>query len=448
MKKLYTIMLLALFGLGLKAQIISTVAGNGITGFSGDGAIATAAELNGPIGVALDAAGNIYIGEQGNHRIRKLTVSTGIITTVAGNGIGSFFGDGGAATSAALNNPNGVALDALGNIFIADYSNNRIRKVTVSTGIITTVAGNGTAGFSGDGAAATAATLYYPRGVALDTSGNIFITEYGNNRIRKVTVSTGIITTVAGNGTAGYSGDGGVATAAQLFQPTSVALDASGNIFIADYYNMRIRKVTASTGIITTVAGNGGYGYGGDGGVATATELYFPWGVALDASGNIFIADYYNQRIRKVTVSTGIITTVAGNGTAGYSGDGGVATAAELYGPVGVVLDASENIFVAEATNGRIRKVNVAVGIEQFAISNEQINIYPNPANAIIVLRLAQGDNAEIKITNVLGEEVFHISNVASLTSQIDVSNFQNGIYFVSVKTTEGTTTKKIIVQH
>jgi hypothetical protein len=331
---------------------ITTVAGTGAQGYSGDGGVATSAELSSPSGVALDSSGNLYIADFGNNCIRKVTASTGIITTVAGTGVFGYSGDGGTATSAKLGNPSGVALDASGNLYIADESNRLIRKVTASTGIIITVAGGGNT--FGDGGAATSAELDNPSGVALDSSGNLYIADEGNNRIRKVTASTGIITTVAG-GTSGYGGDGGAATAAALYGPAGVALDSSGNLYIADLFNNCIRKVTASTGIITTVAGNRTGGYIGDGGAATAAELVQPEGVALDSSGNLYIADG-NNRIRMVTASTGIITTVAGGGNT-YIGDGGAAISAELSSPHGVALDASGNLYIADEGNGRIRVV-------------------------------------------------------------------------------------------
>ncbi len=337
---------------------ISTVAGNGTQGYSGDGGAATSAELWDPYDVAVDSRGDIYIADTFNERIRKVTVSTGVITTVAGSTrTAGYSGDGGPATSAELDWPMGVAVDASGNIYIADYYNQCIRKVTASTGIITTVAGDGTQGYSGDGGAATSAKLNLPTGVAVDSSGNIYIADWYNYRIRKVTVSTGIITTVAGDGTGGYSGDGGAATSAELYYPSSVALDASGNIYIADADNYRVRKVTASTGIITTVAGDGTAGYSGDGGAATSAELDYPYGVALDASGNLYITDVLNERIREVTAATGIITTVAGDGTQGYSGDGGLATSAELHSPMGVALDLNNNIYFPDIINERIRAV-------------------------------------------------------------------------------------------
>src|SRR5438876_901164 len=257
------------------------------------------------------------------------------INTIAGGGVG----DGGAATGASLNQPRGVALDASGNLYIADHFNHRIRKVAAATGIITTVAGNGVFGFAGDGGAATGARLNYPSGVALDASGNLYIADQNNNRIRKVDAATGIITTVAGNDSPTFFGDGGAATNASLYDPTGVALDASGNLYIADQYNHRIRKVDAATGIIATVAGNGIPDFAGDGGAATYASLYHPSGVALDASGNLYIADQYNHRIRKVAAATGIITTVAGNGSPAFAGDGGAAARAGPNHPAGLALE-------------------------------------------------------------------------------------------------------------
>ena len=339
-------------GANLPNGIIATVAGNGTNGYSGDGGAATHAELNYPFGVAVDATGNLSIADYANYRIRKVGAN-GIITTVAGNGTYSYSGDGGAATAAELSFPFGVAVDATGNLFIADTENQRIRKVGAN-GIITTAAGNGYGGYSGDGGAATSAELQEPWGVAVDASGNLFIADQSNNRIRKVDTN-GIITTVAGNGTGGYSGDGGAATDAELDWPYGVAVDATGNLFIADHFNNRIRKVDTN-GIITTVAGNGTPGYLGDGGAATNAELSHPSGVAVDATGNLFIADYLNNRIRKVGTN-GIITTVAGNGTAAYSGDGGAAANAELWQPVSVAVDATGNLFIADTSNNRIREV-------------------------------------------------------------------------------------------
>jgi trimeric autotransporter adhesin len=336
--------------------LIKTVAGNGSYGYGGDGGPATLASLRNPNSVAVDASGNIYIADTWNYRIRMVTKSTGIITTVAGNGSISFTGDGGLATSEALSHPRGVAIDVSGNIYIADTSNNCIRMVTKSTGIITTVAGNGSKGFSGDGGQATSATLFYPYGVAVDASGNIYIADTWNHRIRMVTKSTGIITTVAGGDSRSfYGGDGGLATSAGLNHPYGVAIDLSGNVYIADTRNHRVRMVTKSTSIITTVAGDGSPASSGDGGQATSAEMYLPCGVAVDASGNIYIAVCGTQHIRMVTKSTGIITTVAGSGLSAYSGDGGPATSAG-FDPSSVAVDLSGNVYIADAENNRIRQ--------------------------------------------------------------------------------------------
>ena len=249
-----------------------------------------------------------------------------------------------------------VAVDSSGNVFIADTINNRFREVNYATGLITTVAGNGTAGFSGDNGPATGASLNFPYALAVDDTGHLYIADHSNNRIRCVNLSTHIITTVAGNGTGGFGGDGGLATAALLGGPSGLALDASGDLFIADQWNCRIREVNLSTGIISTVAGNGNSGYSGDNGPATAASFY-PTGVAVDTGGHLFIANQTDNRIREVDLATGIITTIAGNGTGAYSGDNSVATAAEIQNPLGVAADAQGNLFIADSSNNRIREV-------------------------------------------------------------------------------------------
>jgi uncharacterized protein (TIGR03437 family) len=325
---------------------ITTVAGNGADGFSGDGGPATSASINHPSGVAVDSAGNLYIADEYNNRIRK--VSGGTITTVGGSGSYRFSGDGGLASSASLNSPRSVAVDSGGTLYIAESEGHRIRKV--SGGMITTVAGNGNAGFSGDGGPATSASLYQPWGVAVDSGGNLYVADSDNNRIRKV--SGGTITTVAGNGNQGFSGDGGPATSASLSGPSGVAVDSAGNLYIVDGY--RIRKVSGGT--ITTVAGNGNQGFSGDGGPATSASINAPSGVAVDSAGNLYIADEYNNRIRKV--SGGTITTVAGNGVMAFSGDGGPATSASLYEPYGVAVDSADNLYIVDYWYSRVRKVS------------------------------------------------------------------------------------------
>jgi sugar lactone lactonase YvrE len=343
--------LLSLSGFA-QSGIITTVAGDGTTGSNGDGGPATSAQLYHPEGVAVDSTGSFFIADYSNNRIRKVT-SEGIISTVAGNGTKGYSGDDGPATSAQLNGPMGVAVDSAGNLFIADYGNSRIRKVT-SEGIISTVAGNGTKGYSGDAGPAVSAKLNGPTGVTVDSAGNVLIADYSNNRIRMVNPA-GVISTIAGNGTTGFGGDGGPATSAQFYYPEGIAVNSAGNLFIADSSNNRIRMVNPA-GIISTVAGNGSGGYGGDGTSATSATLYGPTGVAVDSAGNLFIADYSNQRIRMVDPA-GVISTVAGNGTKGYGADGGLAVSEMLNGPIGIAVNSAGDLFIADYYNNRIRKV-------------------------------------------------------------------------------------------
>jgi hypothetical protein len=334
---------------------ITTVAGNGTAGYSGDSGAATSAQLNNPRTVAFDGAGNFYIGDQFNNRVRKVSTS-GTITTVAGTGTAGYTGDGGPATNAELNGPQGVVVDGAGKLYIGDPYNSRIRMVDTS-GTITTVVGSGT---GGDGGPAVSAIIDFPIGMAVDGAGNFYFADFGAHRIRKVNVSTGIITTVAGTGTAGFTGDGGPATSAEINAPTGVEIDASGNLYVSDFGNNRIREVNASTGIITTVAGNGNYGYTGDGGPATSAELNGPEGVTVNSAGDIYIPDVSNHVVRWVNASTGIIMTMAGTGTAGYTGDGGAATKATFNSPEYVALDGVGNVYIADVNNNVIRKVNVS----------------------------------------------------------------------------------------
>ena len=334
-------------------SIITTIAGNGTLGFYGDGSTASSAELNSPQSVAVDNSGNIYITDAGNNRIRKIDTS-GIINTIAGNGTAGWSGDGGAATAASLFTPNSIAIDHLGNIYFTDGGNNVIRKIN-NSGIISTIGGDNYSGFSGDGGPATAAEIANPVGIKVDNIGNIYFCDLNNNRIRKIDTS-GIISTIAGTGTAGYNGDDTAAVGAELNTPTGLGIDGAGDIYIADGGNNRVRMVNTS-GIISTVAGNGISGYGGEGLVATATELYTPCAVEVDTIGNIYITmGGAGCRIRKVN-TLGVITTIAGNGTPGWSGDGGAATVAEINWAWGLAVDQSENVYIADNYNSRVRKV-------------------------------------------------------------------------------------------
>ena len=328
--------------------IVSTVAGNHTFGYSGDDGPAIAAQLMLPGCVALDRAGNLYIADWYNNAVR-LVNPNGVIRTVAGIGSLGYSGDGGPAVGAQLAYPCGLAVDAAGDLFIADSGNNAIREVTPD-GNINTVAGNGTRGYTGDGAQATNAQLYAPYAVAVDAAGDLFISDSNNHAIREVFVG-GEILTIAGNGVPGYVGDGGQGIYSQFNYPKGLALDSAGDLYVADFGNSVIREIYAN-GRVATVAGVGAPGYSGDGGPATSAVLSYPESVALDAAGNLYIADTLNQVIR--VVSSGVITTIAGNGTSGYSGDGGPASSAQFFYPKGVAAGAGA-VYIADWDNGVIR---------------------------------------------------------------------------------------------
>lgn len=340
------------------SQSLVTIAGGG----ADDGRSATAAALRRPQGVAVDARGHIFIADHDDHRIRHVDPETGIISTVAGNGVKGITGDDGAASAASLNYPSGIAVDATGNLYIADYVNHRIRRVDVSSGYISTAAGTGARGFSGDGGRATNAQLSGPTGVALDAAGNLFIADAGNNRVRRVDGRTGSIASVAGSGVGGFGGDGGPATAGQLDSPGDVSVDAAGNLVISDCGNHRIRRVDWRTGVIMTVVGSGNTDFSGDGGPAVAAGCSTA-GLTVDANGNIFFADTANSRIRRVDGSTGIITSVAGTSVGGFSGDDGPSTEARLNYPQDVAVDASGNLLVVDTFNRRVRRVDARTGV-------------------------------------------------------------------------------------
>ncbi len=336
--------------------IVSTIAGTGSAGYGAEFVPAVSSALNYPYGICVDTMGNVYIGDGVNNRVRMIDM-TGLISTIAGTGTASLSGDGGPATAATFYGITGLAIDAGGNIYVADQDNQRIRKIS-TVGIVTCIAGSGPSGisgggYSGDGGPATLARLNYPTNVAVDASGNVYIADQYNNRVRKIDAG-GTITTIGGNGTSGYSGDGAAATAAQLNHPSGVAVDGSGNVYFSDDLNHRVRKISTA-GIITTVAGGSSAGFSGDGGPATAALLNNPWGV-FAYGGNVYIADPVAQRVRRIDAA-GVITTIAGTGTAGFSGDGGQATAAKFYNPSGIFVDGTGDIYIGDLLNQRVRKI-------------------------------------------------------------------------------------------
>ena len=367
-----------------QAQIITLFAGNGTAGYSGDGSAAVAAAFNRPEGIAVDDSGNVYIADAGNNRVRKVNTS-GVVTTIAGTGIAGFSGDSGPALNAQLNNPTGVAVDRAMNIYIADYNNARVRVINTS-GSITTVAGNGTVGFTGDGGTATTASISKPYDVTTDAAGNLYIADQANQRIRKV--SSGIISTYAGNGTVGYSGDLGPATNASLNTPAGLSVDSNGNLYIADKLNNVVRRVS-SAGVISTFAGNGLAGYGGDHGIAGNSMISAPTGLATDTLGNVYIADKANHRVRVVNAND-TVTTFAGNGTLVYGGNGGAATNAGVVLPAHIAVDHMGNMYISDSADNVIRRVSPFVNhAPHFTLSSPQsatvcVNSGANPVNILL----------------------------------------------------------------
>lgn len=362
----YKLWALLMSGLLVLVPLSPMAAGRGGGTFAGDGGLATEARLNNPHGVAADRAGNLYIADSSNDRIRRVDHQAGIITTIAGSGKRGFAGDGGAAMSAQLYFPHGIVLDEAGNLYIADDGNDRVRKVEARTGTISSVAGTGKTEFSGDGGPATAAGLFAPRGIALDAMGNLYVSDSQHGAIRKVD-REGTITTVAGAKPRFV--EKGVAPV-YLRNPAGVAVGPDGHVYWADPSLNRVKKADAcridpstKTGWITIVAGSKHRGFSGDGGPARDAQLAAPVAIAFDRKGNLYIADHNNQRIRRVDAETEVITTVAGKGRRGFSGDGGLATEASFNAPAGLAFDAEDNLYIADAQHHRIRRIDATTGI-------------------------------------------------------------------------------------
>jgi sugar lactone lactonase YvrE len=422
-----------------KAQYtINTIAGKATLGFSGDNGQASLAELNAPTGVTVDGLGNIYIADFLNVRIRKIATN-GIITTIAGNGTQGFSGDNGLATSAQIDLPAGIAVDTAGNVYFCDQSS-RVRKIS-TTGIITTIAGTGVAGYSGDAGMATSAQLNNPSDIEVDVLGNIFIADKLNHRIRKIN-SSGIISTIAGTGTAGYSGDNGQATSATLNLPYNVKVSASGTIYINDKFNSRIRKIN-SNGIITTIAGNGTQSFSGDGGQATLAEINFPNGIAVDTSGNIYISDTQNYRIRKIS-NNGIINSIAGSGSVGFSGDGGSADTAKLNGSVGITVDKFGKVYFTDQQS-RIRKLTPST-ISAISVFSQykDISVYPNPAtNSLTITNITSPTT--ISFYDTIGKLIIEKHTEGNMT--IDTSTLTHGFYFLVTEDRNGKAFSKVLIE-
>jgi DNA-binding beta-propeller fold protein YncE len=337
-------------------NIITTAVGTGEKGFAGDGGAAAKALLNGPFDVCFDRAGNLYFSDTFNNRIRRVD-TRGIITTVAGNGDKGYSGDGGKATGAALNEPYGVVVDRAGNLYIADRLNRRVRRIDAATGIITTLAGTDEATYGGDGGPAAAASLAEPNGLAFGPGeGLLYITDVADNRVRVIDLAAGTIATFAGTGAAEHSGDGGPAGKAGTFGARAVKIGGDGTVYILERQGSSLRAVDPRTGIIATIAGTTARGYGGDGGPALAAVFDAPKEMAIDRDGSLLIVDTENHAIRRIDHRTGIVTNLAG-GRQGPGGDGGAAELAGLDRPHGAVVGPDGAVYIGDTNNHRIRKV-------------------------------------------------------------------------------------------
>ena len=405
--------------------IITTIAGTGGVGTGGDGGDATNAQITQPLGVAVDGLGNVYIADNFDNKIRRVDPS-GVITTLAGTGAPGYTGDHGPATAATIQKPSGVAVEGLNNVYIADSGNNCIRRVDATTGIITTVAGTGVAGAGGDMGPAITAQLSNPLGVTVDRDGTIVIAD-GDSRVRRVDTA-GVITTVAGTGVAGFSGDGGPATSATVAQITGVAIDSNHTIYLADNGNERIRRVDA-LGVITTFAGNGVPGFTGDGGASSSAEVLFPLSVAIDASGNVYITETNSPRVRRID-TRGVITTIAGDGIVGVTGDGGLATAAHFKNPQGVAVDGAGNVYIADAGDHRVRRIDTAGIITTIAGTG---TMGSTGDNGLATSALLDGPSAvaidaagNIYIADTGNERIRRIDGTGTITTVAGNGNFGN----------------------
>ena len=433
MKRLLLILLL--LPVSVEAQIITTIAGNDTCGYSGDNGLALEAHVNPTFSITADKFGNIYFSDYSNNVIRKINTS-GIITTFAGTGIDNCSLEEGLATSIPISIPYCVTTDTFGNVYF-NSGMSLIKKVDTS-GNETNIVGNGVAGFSGDGGPATVASLYGNTGggdfFKVADNGDIFIADFGNNRVRKASASSGIITTIAGTGVAGYNGDRISADTAELYLPLSLALDHLGNVFVGDQNNYRIRKIMPN-GFIETIIGNGFacIGSGGENIHADSACINSLFCVATDDSNNIYICDQYYRTIRKINYSDSIVHTIVGGGSS--LGDGGPPLLAEIYA-LGMVINKYGNIYIADFGNCRVREVKYNDELAQnFYIRNTNVNIFPNPATTQLTIN-AQNKINDIAIINLLGQTVY-TNQYNSSQIQIDVATLPAGIYCVKINGSE-----------
>ena len=415
------ILLSFFFFVNAKAQYVSTFAGS-TQGFVNG--TATTAKFNWPMGIAIDTEGTIFVVDSANYVIRKIT-SAGVVSTFAGSGIGGFAD--GIASVAQFNGIDGLAVDTAGNVYVADTNNHRIRKISAA-GVVSTLAGSTQGYANGTG---TAARFNNPSGVAVDAAGNVFVTDTFNYRIRKITPA-GVVSTLAGSGIAGFANGSG--TAAQFNKTYGIAVNDTGSIFVADALNHRVRKITAS-GVVTTFAGSV-YGYANGNG--TAAKFSYPYGITVDVTGNVYVTDAEDNRIRKITIA-GMVSTLAGSGIGGFAD--GIGTTAQFINPCGVTVDAVGSVFISDATNHRIRKITNSLSTADY--NQNQVLIYPNPVSSIINIDLGDSIASKVILFDMNGR-VMQTENIVN-SSGIEICNLANGMYLMQITTDKGVVSKKIV---
>ena len=415
------ILLSFFFFVNAKAQYVSTFAGS-TQGFVNG--TATTAKFNWPMGIAIDTEGTIFVVDSANYVIRKIT-SAGVVSTFAGSGIGGFAD--GIASVAQFNGIDGLAVDTAGNVYVADTNNHRIRKISAA-GVVSTLAGSTQGYANGTG---TAARFNNPSGVAVDAAGNVFVTDTFNYRIRKITPA-GVVSTLAGSGVVGFANGSG--TAAQFNKTYGIAVNDTGSIFVADALNHRVRKITAS-GVVTTFAGSV-YGYANGNG--TTAKFSYPYGITVDATDNVYVTDAEDNRIRKITIA-GMVSTLAGSGIGGFAD--GIGTTAQFINPCGVTVDAVGSVFISDATNHRIRKITNSLSTADY--NQNQVLIYPNPVSSIINIDLGDSIASKVILFDMNGR-VMQTENIVN-SSGIEISNLANGMYLMQITTDKGVVYKKIV---
>jgi sugar lactone lactonase YvrE len=408
------------------AQQVTTLAGSGTSGSTnGSGA---GASFSSPFGVAIDEGGALYIADAANNEIRKIDVITGEVSTLAGSVMAG--SADGAGTSASFNAPSGITTDDNGNLYVADKLNNEIRKVVISTGEVSTIAGSTTPG-SADGKIA-GASFYNPCGLAYDGSGNLYVSDALNHEIRKIVITTGVVSTIAGSTTSGFSN--GIGSAARFNTPIGLAIDGSGNLYIADMGNNEIRKIALASGMVTTIAGCTSWGSAD--GIGTLAKFNAPYGVTVDGSGNLFVADYDNNEIRKIVIASGLVSTIAGSTKSGSAN--GMGNGASFKGVAGIITDGNGNLYITDMGNHEIRKIATLFTEVNNIKESNSLSVYPNPAKQVIHLDFVGGSGSTPMVINIIdmsGKEVMSNKEVVlnDKTTSIDITNLTHGMYFVQV---------------